>query len=1181
MFITAPHTERRPSGLADALSVLQREIICEARRWIGVVESPPASNRGPEVDQFNRYYFGDPQWNKWSETDRRQPWCTTFAWFVIDRVVKRLGGQNRMPGAASRIGGDVVWGNSRRTLDASRSAGLRVDRIPAVGSVFFRTSSTPGDGSSGHMGIVISVQSSSFATVEGNQGTTHRVGQYTYPKTDIAEYGFQFIHVEETPITATKNTDACAPQNNGSSTPSLPTTGSQGSSQQSGSQGSSQQSGSQGSSQQSGSQGSSTTSKYLELLQKSREYADRQKEEPQKPLTSAELCRAVGGMDCGSVALLSGASWGQIRDMKTHLFARAQYADDITGGFRKDKYSSRRERNGIMTRPNGSDDQDDFSGWGMFRDGHGNLWYIVNADTPAWSVMYDLNLFGHGVTPYIFPLIRQFGDNYRERTSEVITGLRDQDYGFSAEGNPTRELWARLGLDKQGDLGFGVWKDEQLAMLGSREIRYRNGRELFDEIQKIGRLKRPIVMLIGGKPFNWASAGKLVTEIADYVMTVAGPFAKQFDIPFLTDAQQRIVSSVSQTVKDLIESKNVITISTILTSFSPIIKSIAPASVRPYVEKGVEAYAAIEGSNWRDLPFILNATLSDTELKHFMNSVRDRATGAVEQLLGKASFNDIRGKVENILNSRAVQGIGNRVAKATTKDAFYSEINRLQDDPDLRQILVSAGSKNLLPMLPGVTQVMELAIRKQGAFGDSRTYNAASATQEDQRVLQALTHTAMGIPGDEEALSPLAFAALSESAKERALTTPAGQRKTYVLPPSVPESKAECWAAKIRECHGVDVLIKGQDDDGVIRLDTQLSTRTTTINIPADFDRTDQQESTSEFIQRVTTTTGGGGAVERYVTGNTGTIVKEVITTDLVNHSNARDHSVRTSTGTSTTGRTGGDISRTTINNDGGLIPQIQTTTTRTDQSRTAEEIYRQQQLDEYNRSVEESRRRAEEQEQRRQIEEQNRRRAEEEREHQENLRRIQEEANRQRERMEEQARREREAEDARRLEEYRRQQQELERQRQALEQQKLIQESAKYVNGGSTSTQRTDQSRIITRLPDPVEQPRPDQPRPVDPQPVIPQPVDPRPVDPTPVQGRIITCPAGYIWDAVAQACVPNTVPQRPTPGPTPTPQGGPQGGGCGCNCGGSCGGNCGGCSGGCSGGCGCNSLNDGIEFY
>lgn len=156
-------------------------IIAEAEKWHQLKCVETSQNRGPCVDEIKKAY-----WN--TEEVGSEAWCAEFAWVVASEAARRAGVANPLPKTASAVG----------MRDQSRAKGLRVDKNPVPGSVFYRKPSNRAT-SSGHVGIVHTVESNRILTIEGNAGeNSDRVAFLEHSKADIesARWGYVFIHIE-------------------------------------------------------------------------------------------------------------------------------------------------------------------------------------------------------------------------------------------------------------------------------------------------------------------------------------------------------------------------------------------------------------------------------------------------------------------------------------------------------------------------------------------------------------------------------------------------------------------------------------------------------------------------------------------------------------------------------------------------------------------------------------------------------------------------------------------------------------------------------------------------------------------------------------------------------------------------------------------------------------------------
>jgi peptidoglycan hydrolase-like protein with peptidoglycan-binding domain len=163
---------------------LMAEVLAAAARQIGVMEDPPGSNRGREVDAFLRAAGLDPATGCY-------PWCAAFVYWCFAEAARSLGRPNPAPRTAG-------------VMEHWRKAGLRgVRRIAAVeasetpslvrgGLVFFIST---GEGT-GHTGFVERLAGGKLVTIEGNTndgGGREGVGVFRRDKRKIGEINVGFL----------------------------------------------------------------------------------------------------------------------------------------------------------------------------------------------------------------------------------------------------------------------------------------------------------------------------------------------------------------------------------------------------------------------------------------------------------------------------------------------------------------------------------------------------------------------------------------------------------------------------------------------------------------------------------------------------------------------------------------------------------------------------------------------------------------------------------------------------------------------------------------------------------------------------------------------------------------------------------------------------------------------------
>jgi hypothetical protein len=127
-------------------------LIAEARRYIGVAEKPPGSNRGIEVDYYNWQAIGD--WRPFPMGGQGAPWCASF----VSQIGVQALGRSRWPIPVTAIAQAMVeWGEGKQVTSP----------MPHKGDVFALY--YPTKGRHGHVGIVTGLlPDNRFATIEGN-----------------------------------------------------------------------------------------------------------------------------------------------------------------------------------------------------------------------------------------------------------------------------------------------------------------------------------------------------------------------------------------------------------------------------------------------------------------------------------------------------------------------------------------------------------------------------------------------------------------------------------------------------------------------------------------------------------------------------------------------------------------------------------------------------------------------------------------------------------------------------------------------------------------------------------------------------------------------------------------------------------------------------------------------------
>jgi hypothetical protein len=163
---------------------LLTSVIEIARTQIGIMEQPPGSNRGPEVDKYITCCGLDPA--------GRFAWCATFVYWCFDQAAQKLNRRN----PAVKTGGVLAhWNKAAHASGATRFTNLKAKNNPSLikpGHIFVMDY---GRGI-GHTGLVEQVQGGKLVTIEGNTndgGSREGVGVFRRAQRKIANINKGFI----------------------------------------------------------------------------------------------------------------------------------------------------------------------------------------------------------------------------------------------------------------------------------------------------------------------------------------------------------------------------------------------------------------------------------------------------------------------------------------------------------------------------------------------------------------------------------------------------------------------------------------------------------------------------------------------------------------------------------------------------------------------------------------------------------------------------------------------------------------------------------------------------------------------------------------------------------------------------------------------------------------------------
>jgi hypothetical protein len=173
-------------GATRAAGPLTVEALKVATSQIGVMEQPPGSNRGAEVDKYLRAVGLDP-------TTGSFPWCAAFVFSCFADAAKTLGRKNPVIRTAG-------------VLDHWEKAGeAGIERISAAKAHMHETLVKPGQifvidtgaaGGAGHMGLVEEIVGGKMVTIEGNTndgGSREGIGVFRRTGRRVREINVGFI----------------------------------------------------------------------------------------------------------------------------------------------------------------------------------------------------------------------------------------------------------------------------------------------------------------------------------------------------------------------------------------------------------------------------------------------------------------------------------------------------------------------------------------------------------------------------------------------------------------------------------------------------------------------------------------------------------------------------------------------------------------------------------------------------------------------------------------------------------------------------------------------------------------------------------------------------------------------------------------------------------------------------
>jgi len=178
---TVPAADEPPSPLLA-------KVLTNARSQVGVMEKPPGSNRGPEVDQYVRRVGLNPA--------GRFAWCAAFVYYCFDEAASTMRRSNPVIKTAGVL---THWAEAGHR-GIPRITGKKAAQNPALvqpGHIFVIDTG----GGAGHTGLVLEVSGGKLITIEGNTndgGSREGIGVFQRDSRKIAQINKGFIDYSAT-----------------------------------------------------------------------------------------------------------------------------------------------------------------------------------------------------------------------------------------------------------------------------------------------------------------------------------------------------------------------------------------------------------------------------------------------------------------------------------------------------------------------------------------------------------------------------------------------------------------------------------------------------------------------------------------------------------------------------------------------------------------------------------------------------------------------------------------------------------------------------------------------------------------------------------------------------------------------------------------------------------------------
>lgn len=166
------------------ISPLVRNSLAVAASQVGVVEEPPGSNRGPQVDEYLRAVGIDPKSGSYA-------WCAAFVYWSFRQAAARIGTTNPVIRTAGVLD---HWNKAKQAGIKLLLRDEVIDEFSLLKPGLLFVIST--GGGKGHMGLVENFRDDRLITIEGNTnlpGDREGVGVFRRTGRKLSEINKGFI----------------------------------------------------------------------------------------------------------------------------------------------------------------------------------------------------------------------------------------------------------------------------------------------------------------------------------------------------------------------------------------------------------------------------------------------------------------------------------------------------------------------------------------------------------------------------------------------------------------------------------------------------------------------------------------------------------------------------------------------------------------------------------------------------------------------------------------------------------------------------------------------------------------------------------------------------------------------------------------------------------------------------